>query len=262
MQENSALGRAIEVVTDLRKRCPWDRAQTRESLRPYLVEEVLELDHALSQEDPLTIRDETGDFLLHLAWQFVIAAERGEFTPAEIAAELEAKMRRRHPHLYDLGPAEPWQRLKKKEGRKHLLEGLPPTLPSLMKAYRLQERAAGVGFDWPDTAGPASKVREELAEVEHELTRPDAQRVTSPEPGAPTLAGDDLVDEIGDLLFAVVNLARKAHVHPALALDRANRKFERRFAAVEGIAEARGIDLAAAGLEKLDEIWEEIKRSE
>ena len=122
MQENSALGRAIAVVTDLRNRCPWDRAQSRQTLRPYLVEEVLELDQALGQEDPDRIRDETGDFLLHLAWQFVIAAERGEFTPAEIATELEAKMRRRHPHLYDLGPAEPWQRLKKKEGRRHLLD--------------------------------------------------------------------------------------------------------------------------------------------
>jgi MazG family protein len=262
MQDNSALGRAIAVVSDLRRRCPWDRAQTRETLRPYLVEEVLELDHALGQDDQDKIRDETGDFLLHLAWQFVIAAEREEFTPADIAGDLETKMRRRHPHLYDLGPAESWQRLKKKEGRKHLLEGLPPTLPSLAMAYRLQERAAGVGFDWPDPAGPAAKVREELAEVEAELSQPEALRSSSIEPGAPTLPSEELVDEIGDLLFAVVNLARKAHVHPSLALDRANRKFQTRFAAVEQIAEARGIDLAAAGLEKLDEIWDEVKRGE
>ncbi len=260
MQENSALGRAIAVVTDLRDRCPWDRAQTRQTLRPYLVEEVLELDQALGQDDPARIRDETGDFLLHLAWQLVIAAEKGEFSPAEIATDLEAKMRRRHPHLYDLGPAEPWLRLKKKEGRRHLLEGLPPTLPALMLAYRLQERAAGVGFDWPDTAGPAGKVREELAEVESELAKPGAVRPSSAEPGAPMVAADDLVDEIGDLLFAVVNLARKAHVHPSLALDRANQKFQNRFNAVEQLSEQRGIDLAGAGLEKLDSIWDEVKQ--
>ena len=262
MQDNSALGRAIAVVSDLRKRCPWDRAQTRESLRPYLVEEVLELDHALGQDDPVRIRDETGDFLLHLAWQLVIAAERGEFSPADIASDLEAKMRRRHPHLYDLGPAEPWQRLKKKERRRRLLEGLPPNLPALMMAYRLQERAAGVGFDWPDTVGPAAKVREELEEVEAELGTAGTLRPSSAEPGAPAMASDELIDELGDLLFAVVNLARKAHVHPSLALDRANRKFQQRFSEVERLAEQRGIDLAGAGLEKLDEIWEEVKAGE
>jgi MazG family protein len=262
MQDNSALGRAIAVVSDLRTRCPWDRAQTRETLRPYLVEEVLELDQALAEDDLDRIRDETGDFLLHLAWQFVIAAERGEFTPAEIATELEAKMRRRHPHLYDLGPAEPWQRLKRREGRRHLLDGLPPTLPALLMAYRLQERAAGVGFDWPDTAGPIAKVREELAEVEAELARPGTLRKVSDEPGAPTMPADALVDEIGDLLFAVVNLARKAHVQPGVALDRANRKFRNRFAEVERLAEERGIELAGAGLEVLDGIWDEVKLRE
>ncbi|MGH7658188.1 MAG: MazG nucleotide pyrophosphohydrolase domain-containing protein, partial [Gemmatimonadales bacterium] len=108
MQENSALGRALDVVRDLRERCPWDRAMTRESLRPYLVEEILELDAALRDNDTAAIRDEMADFLLHIAWQFVIAEERNEFTPEEIAGELERKMRRRHPHLYDLGPPEPW----------------------------------------------------------------------------------------------------------------------------------------------------------
>src|SRR5918994_2649391 len=109
MQDNSALGRALATVRDLRNRCPWDRAQTRETLRPYLVEEVLELDHALAEGDPRSIRGELSDLLLHFAFQLVIAEERGEFTPAEIATELEAKMRRRHPHLFDLGSPEPWE---------------------------------------------------------------------------------------------------------------------------------------------------------
>lgn len=246
MQENSALGRALAVVRDLRNRCPWDRIQTRETLRPYLVEEVLELDAALRDADPTRIRDELGDFLLHLAWQFVIAEEKGEFTPEEIAADLERKMRRRHPHLYDLGPAEPWETLKRREGRAGIFDGLPATLPSLQMAYRLQQRAGSVGFDWPDTTGPAEKVREELVEVEQELAA-----------GAP----DALAEEIGDLLFAVVNLARKAGVEPSLALDRANLKFQQRFRQVEQLALEKGLEVESAGLEKLDELWEAAKKS-
>lgn len=262
MQDKSALGRAIEVVRDLRKRCPWDRAQTRETLRPYLVEEVLELDHALDLDQPALIREEMADLLLHLAWQFVIAEERREFDPDQVASDLEAKMRRRHPHLYDLGPAESWHRLKKREGRRSILDGLPPTLPSLPMAARLQERAASIGFDWPDAKGPAAKVREELAEVEEELTRPDAIRRASSEAGAPDLPSEGLIDEIGDLLFAVVNLARKAHVQPGVALDRANRKFRSRFVEVERRAAEKGLDLHSAGLEALDAIWEEVKEVE
>ena len=252
------------MVRDLRDRCPWDRAQTRESLRPYLVEEVLELDHALGNPDPGPIRDELSDLLLHLAFQLVIAEERGEFTADQVAADLEAKMRRRHPHLFDLGHGEPWERIKRRERKGQTLAGLVPTLPSLLMAYRLQERAAGVGFDWPDTAGPIGKVREELAEVESELAarapetpNPDADPNT---PRAP--AGEALTDEIGDLLFAVVNLARKAGVQPATALDRANRKFRARFEAVERLAEERAMDVGTAGLETLDGLWDEVKRGE
>jgi nucleoside triphosphate diphosphatase len=246
MQDSSALGRALAMVRDLRRRCPWDRAQTRETLRPYLVEEVLELDHALGEDDPGAIRGEVGDLLLHLAFQMVIAEERGEFTADEVADVLERKMRRRHPHLFDLGPAEPWERIKRRERVGKTLDGLVPTLPPLLKAYRLQERAASVGFDWPDVAGPLQKVREELGEVEREL-----------EAGEP--AADRLADEIGDLLFAVVNLARKTGVQPGPALDRANRKFRDRFEAVEALCTERGIDLDTAGLDVLDRLWDEVK---
>jgi MazG family protein len=246
MQDASPLGRVIALVKDLRMRCSWDRAQTRETLRPYLVEEVLELDHALREDDAEAIREELGDFLLHLAWQFVIAEERGETTPEKTAERLVRKMERRHPHLFDLGPREPWEQLKRRESRRGTLDGLPPTLPDLLMAYRLQERAAGVGFDWNDTAGPLAKVREELAEVEAELAR-----------GEPA---DALIDEIGDLLFSVVNVARKAGVPPGPALDRANRKFRARFESVEQLAAERRIELHSAGLEKLDELWDEVKR--
>jgi MazG family protein len=234
------------MVRDLRRRCPWDRAQTRETLRPYLVEEVLELDHALGEAEPEAIRAEVSDLLLHLAFQLVIAEERGEFTPDQVAEVLERKMRRRHPHFFDLGDAEPWERIKRRERQGKTLSGIVPTLPPLLKAYRLQERAASVGFDWPDVAGPLEKVREELAEVERELALG----------GGPT---ERLTDEVGDLLFAAVNLARKAGVQPGPALDRANRKFRDRFEGVEALCVERGIDLDAAGLEVLDGLWDEVK---
>lgn len=254
MQDNSALGRALALVRDLRRRCAWDRVQTRETLRPYLVEEVLELDHALMSEDnPERIRDELGDFLLHLAWQLVLAEEHREFSPDDVADTMERKMKRRHPHLFDLGPPEPWELLKRREREGGVLGRLPSTLPDLLRAYRLQERAASVGFDWPDASGPIEKVREELAEVEQELAGATVSRAD---------ARDPLTDEIGDLLFAVVNLARKAGVQPGPALDRANRKFRQRFEAVEALAAERGIAIHKAGLDALDALWDEAKNSE
>jgi len=265
MQENSALGRALAMVRDLRSRCPWDRAQTRETLRPYLVEEVLELDHALGEAEIGPIRDELSDLLLHLAFQLVIAEERREFTADDVADGLERKMRRRHPHLFDLGDAELWERIKRKERRGRTLTGIVPTLPPLLKAFRLQERAASVGFDWPDAAGPAAKVREELVEVETEIAQVPAGRphARTADPNTPAPAGSDrVVQEVGDLLFAVVNLARKAGVDPSAALDRANRKFRDRFEAVERLAEARGVELEQAGLEALDRLWDEVKAGE
>jgi len=265
MQDNSALGRALAMVRDLRHRCPWDRAQTRESLRPYLVEEVLELDHALGEGQVGPIRDELSDLLLHLAFQLVIGEERGDFSAADVADGLERKMRRRHPHLFDLGDAEPWERIKRKERRGRTLAGIVPTLPPLLKAYRLQERAASTGFDWPDVGGPAAKIREELEEVEGELRRVPPKPVgpSSADPNTPTpTASDALVQEIGDLLFAVVNLARKAGVDPGTALDRANRKFRDRFEAVERLAERRGVEVERAGLEALDRLWDEVKMAE
>ena len=255
MQEKSALGRAMAMVRDLRVRCDWDRVQTRETLRPYLIEEVHELDSAVGANDPEAIRHEVADILLHLAWQLVLAEEQGEFSSDDVATDLEAKMKRRHPHLFELGPAEEWERLKARERRlrddvvrRGVLDGLPPTLPDLLLAFRLQQRAAGVGFDWPDASGPAAKVREELAEVEAEIAHSEPD------------AAARLEHEIGDLLFSVVNLARKVGVHPGPALERANQRFTDRFRRVERFTEERGIDLAGAGLAELDLLWEEAKR--
>jgi uncharacterized protein YabN with tetrapyrrole methylase and pyrophosphatase domain len=163
-------------------------------------------------------------------------------------------MKRRHPHLFDLGPREQWETLKRKEKRRGVLEGLPP-LPSLLMAFRLQERAASVGFDWPDVNGPAEKVLEELSELRAEAAR----RTEGPNGGPPSA---EVLEEVGDLLFAVVNLSRKLGVAPDNALQLANDKFRRRFSQVEALASQRGLDLHSAGLEALDEIWDEVKASE
>jgi len=244
----------MAMVRDLRDRCPWDRIQSRDTLRPYLVEEVHELDHAIGAGKPGAIRQEVADLLLHLAWQLVLAEELNEFTAEDAAQDLEAKMKRRHPHLFDLGPMERWETLKRNErlregpaaGGAGVLEGLPPTLPDLLMAVRLQERAAGVGFDWPDSTGPAAKVREELAEVETEL-------------GCEERSQERLDHEVGDLLFSVVNLARKVGVHSGPALSRANERFRRRFGAIERLAAERGIEMHTAGLAVLDGLWEDAK---
>ncbi|HET9514206.1 MAG TPA: nucleoside triphosphate pyrophosphohydrolase [Gemmatimonadales bacterium] len=251
MSERSALSRAMAMVADLRARCPWDRVQTRETLRPYLVEEVHELDHALGEGDPPAIREEVSDLLLHLAWQLVLAEELREFTADDVADDLERKMKRRHPHLFDLGPRAAWETLKRQENGRGVLEGLPP-LPPLLMAFRLQERAASVGFDWPDAAGPAAKVREELDELALEAgRRAGGQAGGPPDPR--------IEEEVGDLLFSVVNLARKLGVAPDNALQKANRKFADRFGAVERLAAERGIDVHRAGLDLLDRLWNEAK---
>jgi MazG family protein len=260
MQDKSALARAMDMVRDLRRRCSWDRAQTRETLRPYLVEEVLELDHALAGGDQREIQAELSDLMLHLAFQLVIAEEQGDFTADDVATTLEIKMRRRHPHLFELGEAEAWEHIKRRERGGRVLAGIVPTLPSLLMAYRLQERAASVGFDWPGLDGPVDKVREELAEVEDQIQQQAATPHTESDPNSPGRPpSEQLIEEIGDLLFTVVNLARKAGVQPGPALDRANRKVRQRFETVERLAVERGLELSSAGLEVLDGLWDEAK---
>ncbi|HET7601780.1 MAG TPA: nucleoside triphosphate pyrophosphohydrolase [Gemmatimonadales bacterium] len=246
MQEKPALTRVMDLVRDLRERCPWDRVQTRATLRPYLVEEVLELDHAIGENDRDAIREELGDFLLHLAWQLVLSEEEGSATAETLADQVIRKMQRRHPHLFDLGPREAWETLKRRERTRGTLDGLPATLPPLLMAFRLQERAASVGFDWPDAAGPLAKVKEETEELEREAGASDR---------------DALEDELGDLLFAVVNLARKLDLQPGAALERANQKFIRRFRQIEALAAERGISMDGAGLAALDRLWDEVKQA-
>jgi MazG family protein len=255
MQGDSALGRALGLVRELRARCPWDAAQTPQTLRPYLIEEALELDHAIKTGDPAALRDELGDVLLHLAFQIVIAEERSQFDAELVTKGVEQKMWRRHPHLFKSAPSadhDTWEMTKRREprgggGRRTTLSGLPATLPPLLMAYRLQERAAGVGFDWRDATGPLTKVKEELDELERATGNGKREAIE---------------DEIGDLLFAAVNLARKLGIEPNRALEKANDKFTRRFEAVEELAGQRNVEIGRASLEELDRLWNEVKKKE
>jgi MazG family protein len=256
MQGDSALGRALGLVRELRQRCPWDRAQTPQTLRPYLVEEALELDYALQTDDPDAMRDELGDLLLHLAFQIVIAEERSQFNAEVVTRTLEEKMWRRHPNLFGQGRVsrsdhEGWELVKRREpragGKRGTLAGLPATLPAMLMAYRLQERVAGIGFDWPDAAGPLAKVKEETAELEREIAGGQREAIEA---------------EVGDLLFAAVNLARKLAIDPRAALERSNEKFKKRFEKVEKLAEERGLEMGRASLEELDKLWDEVKKKD
>ncbi len=254
-----SLDDTLALMRDLRKRCEWDAAQTHESLRPYLIEEANELDDAIRLGGDSLLREELGDLLLQVLFHSVLAEERGAFAFADVAQGLITKMKARHPHLYGDAAREPWEKMKSKD-RKSIADGLPASLPALHRAHRLQDRAAGVGFDWPDVTGPAEKVEEELAEVRSEL-----RESPPPKPGSPPVLDERhyaVEAELGDLLFAVVNLCRKAGVHASIALDKANAKFERRFQQIEKLARERCIDVPHAGLEKLDALWDEAKAAE
>ncbi len=252
MQEKPGLEETVALMKDLRRRCEWDAAQTHESLRPYLLEEACEVDDAIRSGDDRLLREELGDLLLQVLFHSVVAEERGAFDFGDVAEGFLRKMKSRHPHLYEGGERQSWEGMKAKK-RDSIVDGLPAELPSLHRAFRLQDRAAGVGFDWPDATGAAEKVEEELAEVRAEVAR-------GAKPSEYGVPDERLEEELGDLMFAVVNLSRKLGVHPSLALDKANVKFAARFQAIERLARERGIDVRSAGLEVLDGLWDEVKR--
>jgi len=245
--EPGILDRALALVAFLRENCPWDATQTSQSLIPHLLEETHEVVDAIRADDPHALEGELGDLLLNLAFQVIVGEEAGSFTRESITARLEEKMKCRHPHLFGLGEKEDWERIKAREREEgaRVLDGLATGLDPLLKAHRIQERVSGVGFDWSDTGGAWAKVAEELEEVRVALERQDSEAVE---------------EELGDLLFAVVNLTRLAGFHPDKTLDQANRKFHERFEALEDLARERGISVSDAGLDVLDELWEELKR--
>jgi MazG family protein len=243
-----ALDRALALVRFLRANCPWDEAQTPHTLIPHLLEETHEVVDAIREGDRDALEGELGDLLLNLAFQVVLAEEEGHSDAEAIYTRLEEKMVRRHPHLFGLGEKQNWEALKATERNPEdgTLSGLAKGLDPLTKAHRIQERVAGVGFDWDDHRGAWDKVAEELDEVREALDKKDQAAVE---------------EELGDLLFAAVNLTRLAGAHPATALDQANRKFRARFERLEAVARERGIIMEEAGLAVLDALWDELKRS-
>jgi MazG family protein len=247
----ATLDRALALAEQLRAGCPWDAAQTPRSLLPYLLEEAHEAATAIAAGDAAALRDELGDLLLNLAFQVVLAEEAGSFGREEVVAGLEQKMRRRHPQLYGGEPGS-WGEIKARErgpapAGEPILAAVPAGVEPLARAYRLQARVAEFGFDWSDWRGAWEKVREEVEEVRAELEAGDAPR---------------LHDELGDLLFAMVNLERLAGAHPVTVLAGANAKFAARFAGVEALAAERGVVWGQATLEELDLLWDEVKRRE
>ena len=242
----------LDLMRLMRERCVWKSSQTHASLAQYLREESDEVLEAIDEADPEHLKEELGDLLLQVLFHSVVAEERGAFDFGDVAEGFLRKMKSRHPHLYEGGERQRWEEMKAKK-RDSIVDGLPADLPSLHRAFRLQDRAAGIGFDWPDATGAAEKVEEELAEVREEVARGGL-------PSAYGVPDERLEEELGDLLFAVVNLSRKLGVHPSLALDKANVKFAARFQGIERLARERGIDVKSAGLDVLDGLWEEVKK--
>ena len=251
-----AFGRLLDVMDRLREECPWDRKQTNESLRPNTIEETYELCDALIRDDQKEICKELGDVLLHVVFYGRIGEEKQQFDIADVCNKLCDKLIFRHPHVYGDAVAksaeqvlESWEqiKLKEKDGNKTVLSGVPAALPSLIKAYRIQDKARNVGFDWEDRQDVWSKVHEELAELEAELKREDKERSTR---------------ELGDFLFSVINAARLYKLNPDNALEMTNQKFISRFNYIEQHSIRVGKPLTEMTLDEMDQLWEEAKQKE
>lgn len=251
-----AFGRLLDVLERLRKECPWDKKQTNESLRPNTIEETFELCDALMRDDNKNICKELGDVLMHVCFYALIGQEKQQFDVADVCNMQADKLIFRHPHIYGDVKADTseqvlqnWEQIKlrEKDGNKSVLSGVPQTLPSLIKAYRIQDKARNVGFDWEDRGDVWDKVREELAELETELRKEDKQKST---------------EELGDFLFSVINAARLYHLNPDNALEHTNQKFIRRFNYIEEHSIKQGKPLTEMSLEEMDQLWNEAKDHE
>ncbi|KGN93706.1 nucleoside triphosphate pyrophosphohydrolase [Porphyromonas crevioricanis] len=252
-QKLEAFGRLLDVMDTLREQCPWDRKQTNESLRQNTIEEVYELTDAIIQDNPAELRKELGDVLLHIVFYAKIGEEKGLYDIADVANSLCDKLIYRHPHIYastEVHSAEEvasnWEQLKLKEkgGNKTVLGGVPRSLPALIKAYRIQDKARGVGFDWEHKEDVWQKVQEEYHEVQEAIKQGDSSL---------------LEEEFGDLLFAVINAARLYKINPDNALERTNAKFIHRFNRIEEFAKSQQRDVASLSLEEMETIWQQAK---
>ena len=251
-QKLDAFGRLLTIMDELREQCPWDRKQTLESLRNLTIEETYELADAILDGDLKGIKEEIGDIMLHMVFYARIASEQGAFDIADALHAICDKLISRHPHIYgDLKVADDdevkrnWEQLKLKEGKKSLLEGVPASLPAMVKAYRMQEKTKQVGFEWENTEQVWAKVEEELGELHDNIRNGAPQR--------------EIEEEFGDVLFSLVNYARFIGVDPETALERVNRKFKSRFEYIETQAPKPLIEMT---LEEMDALWNEAKQGE
>ena len=255
--DSAALNRLRAIVARLRAPdgCPWDREQTHATLRNDLIEEAWEVVDAIGRNDHVHLREELGDLLLQVVMHSQIASEAGHFTLDEVAGEIGEKLVRRHPHVFgekklgDSGAVlKQWDEIKRQEkGAASVLDHISLALPALMRAEKVQKRAARVGFDWPDIRGVVEKIHEELGELEAARQEGDQARVD---------------DEMGDVLFSVVNLARKLKAQPELALQQATNKFIDRFKKLEAVLAQRGLQFDRLTLAEMDEIWNTVKRDD
>ncbi len=244
--------RLLTIMDELRQGCPWDREQTMESLRNLTIEETYELVDAVMDGDLTGIREELGDLMLHIVFYAKMADEQNAFDMADVLDQICNKLVHRHPHIYGDVRVENseqvkrnWEQLKLSEGKKSVLSGVPVSLPALIKAQRIQEKAAKVGFEWRETGEVWAKVEEEARELQREVGGPDQQAIE---------------EEYGDLLFALVNYGRFIGVEPETALEKCNRKFKERFEYIEKRAASEGRSLETMTLDEMDGYWEEAKR--
>jgi XTP/dITP diphosphohydrolase len=251
-KEKEQFERLLHIMDELREKCPWDKKQTIETLRPLTIEETYELADAILDKDYENIKKELGDILLHLVFYARIGREEGKFDMAQSIDSLCQKLIHRHPHIYgdvkvenDEQVKENWEKLKLKEGNKSVLAGVPKSLPAMVKATRIQEKARAVGFDWEDKRQVWEKVNEELGELKDEVENNSSI--------------EKLEDELGDVLFSIINYARFLNLDPESALERTNKKFIKRFNYLEAESKKDGKELTEMSLSEMDEYWEKAK---
>ncbi|PLW92534.1 MAG: nucleoside triphosphate pyrophosphohydrolase [Marinilabiliales bacterium] len=245
--------RLLGIMDRLRAECPWDKKQTNESLRYLTIEETYELADAILEKDPANIMKELGDLMLHIVFYAKIGSETESFDIGDVLKHINEKLIRRHPHIFSDTKVQGeedvkanWEKIKLKEGRKSVLEGVPNSLPAMVKAYRIQEKVKGVGFEWDHVEQVWEKVKEELGEFEREISLGESKEKAE--------------KEFGDVLFALINYARYIDVNPENALERTNKKFIQRFSIIEEEATKQGRALNDMTLEEMDEIWNEAKK--
>lgn len=255
-QQMRAFGRLLDIMDELREKCPWDRKQTFDSLRANTIEETFELSDAIERHQMSDIQEELGDVMLHIVFYAKMAAEQQAFDIADVLDHLSDKMIRRHPHIYGQALAatadqvsDNWEKIKQREhdGHATVLGGVPAALPSMIKAYRIQDKARHAGFDWDKPEEVWAKVKEETAEVEQALSQGRQ---------------DDIEGEFGDLIFSIINAARLYNINPDNALERTNRKFINRFNHIEQRLREQGLDFKDVTLSQMDALWNEAKQTE